>query len=71
MNYIKQNYPILISVSHKSFLGNLLGKENPSDRLFGSIAAETISVINGADIIRTHNVEATKEAITIASKLSK
>ncbi len=71
LNSIKQNYPILISVSNKSFLGNLLGKKNPSDRLFGSIAAEVISVINGADIIRTHNVEATKEAITIASKLSK
>ena len=71
LNSIKQNYPILISVSNKSFLGNLLGKENPSDRLFGSIAAEAISVINGADIIRTHNVEATKEAITIASRLSK
>jgi len=71
LNSIKQNYPILISVSNKSFLGNLLGKENPSDRLFGSIAAEAISVINGADIVRTHNVEATKDAITIASKLSK
>jgi len=71
LNSIKQNYPILISVSNKSFLGNILGKENPSDRLFGSIAAEVISVINGADIIRTHNVEATKDAITIALKLSK
>jgi len=68
---IKQSHPILISVSNKSFLGHLLGKENPTDRLFGSIAAETISVINGADIIRTHNVGATKDAITIASKLSK
>ena len=71
LNSIKQNHPILISVSNKSFLGNLLGKKNPSDRLFGSIAAEAISVINGADIIRTHNVEATKEAITIASRLSR
>ena len=71
LNSIKQNYPILISISNKSFLGNILGKENPSDRLFGSIAAEVISVINGADIIRTHNVEATKDAITIALKLSK
>jgi len=71
LNSIKQNHPILISVSNKSFLGNILGKENPSDRLFGSIAAESISVINGADIIRTHNVEATKQAITIASKLSR
>ncbi|MGY5150233.1 MAG: dihydropteroate synthase [Candidatus Nitrosopumilus sp. bin_68KS] len=68
---VKQNFPILISVSNKSFLGNILGKENPADRLFGSIAAETISVINGADIIRTHNVQATKDAITIASKLTK
>jgi dihydropteroate synthase len=71
LNSIKQNHPILISVSNKSFLGDLLGKENPSDRLFGSIAAEAISVLNGADIVRTHNVEATKDAITIASKLSK
>ena len=68
---IKQKHSILISVSNKSFIGNLLGKENTSDRLFGSIVAEAISVINGADIIRTHNVDATKDAITIASKLSK
>lgn len=71
LNLIKQNYPILISVSNKSFLGEILGKENPSDRLFGSIAAETVSVLNGADIIRTHNVEATKDAIIVASQLSK
>ncbi len=71
LNSIKQNFPILISVSNKSFLGNILGKKNPHDRLFGSIAAEAISVINGANIIRTHNVEATKDAITIALKLSK
>jgi dihydropteroate synthase len=71
LNLIKQNFPILISVSNKSFLGKILGKENPTDRLFGSIAAETISVVNGADVIRTHNVQATKDAITIASKLSK
>jgi dihydropteroate synthase len=71
LNLIKQNYPILISVSNKSFLGEITGKENPSDRLFGSIAAETVSVLNGADIIRTHNVEATKDAIMVASQLSK
>ncbi len=71
LNSIKQSHSILISVSNKSFLGNLLEKENPSDRLFGSITAEAISTMNGADIIRTHNVEATRDAIIIASKLSK
>jgi dihydropteroate synthase len=71
LNSIKMNYPLLISVSNKSFIGNLLEKENPSDRLFGSITAEAICVLNGANIIRTHNVMATRDAITIASKLSK
>ena len=68
---IKMEYPIMISVSNKSFIGKLLGKENTSDRLFGSLAAEVVSVLNGADIIRTHNVAETKDAITIASKLTK
>jgi len=67
---IKMRYPIMISVSNKSFIGKLLGKENVSDRLFGSLAAEVVSVLNSADIIRTHNVAETKDAITIASKLS-
>ncbi|MFB5623717.1 MAG: dihydropteroate synthase [Nitrosopumilus sp.] len=71
LSSIKQTFPILISVSNKSFIGKILGKENPKDRIFGSIAAETISVMNGADVIRTHNVEATKDAITITSKLYK
>jgi dihydropteroate synthase len=71
LNSIKQQYPILISVSNKSFIGELLGKENPFDRLFGSIAAEVVSVLNGADVIRTHNVLETKDAIKIVSKLSK
>ncbi len=71
LNSIRQNFPIMISASNKSFIGKILGKENTNDRLFGSVAAETISVMNGADIIRTHNVEATKDAVTIASKLSK
>ena len=70
LNSIKGNYPILVSVSNKSFLGEILQKD-PSDRLLGSVAAEAISVINGADIIRTHNVNATKDAVTIASNLKK
>ncbi len=71
LNSFKMKYPILISVSNKSLIGSLLQKENPSDRLFGSITAEAICVLNGANIIRTHNVMATRDAITIATKLSK
>ena len=68
---IKLNQPMMISVSNKSFIGELLHKTKSEDRLFGSIAAEVISVCNGADIIRTHNVSETKDAIAIAEKLIK
>ena len=71
LSSINRSYPILVSVSNKSFLGSILQKKDPSDRLYGSITAEAVCVLNGADIIRTHNVEATKDAITVVSKLSR
>ena len=57
--------------TNKSFIGKILKKQNPSDRLAGSLAAEAVCVLNGADIIRTHNVSETREAVTVAQKLSK
>jgi dihydropteroate synthase len=68
---LKSNFPILVSVSNKSFIGKILNRQDSSDRIFGSVAAEVISVLNGADIIRTHNVRQTKDAITIAEKFSR
>jgi len=67
---IKLNMPLLVSVSNKSFIGEILKKENPSDRLAGSLSAEVVCVLNGANIIRTHNVAETKKAITTAQKIS-
>lgn len=71
LSSIKLNFPILVSVSNKSFIGKILNRQDPSDRIFGSVAAEVISVLNGADIIRTHNVRQTKDAIAIAEKFSR
>ena len=70
LSKIKLNYPVLVSVSRKSFIGNLLQTDNPNERLYGSLAAESIAVLNGADIIRTHNVQETKEVVSISQKLS-
>jgi dihydropteroate synthase len=71
LKLIKQNQPLLVSVSNKSFLGKIMNKKNPSDRLPGSLAAEVLAVINGADIIRTHNVKETHSIVSIAKKLSR
>ena len=65
---IKLNMPLLISVSNKSFIGKILKRENPSDRLAGSLTAEAVCVMNGSNIIRTHNVGETKKIIKISSR---
>ena len=69
LSSIKSDNPILVSVSNKSFIGKILKKKNPIDRVYGSIAAELVAIRNGVDIIRTHNVDKTKNAMTIAQKL--
>ena len=66
---IKQGYPLMVSVSNKSFLGKILHRDDPSDRLSGSLTAEVFAVLKGADIIRTHNVKETKDAVTVAKRL--
>ena len=68
---IKQDQPLLVSVSNKSFIGKIMNKKNPQDRLPGSLATEVLAVINGADIIRTHNVKETLGIVSIAKKLSR
>ena len=70
LSSIKLGCPLLVSVSRKSFIGYLLNEKDPDKRLYGSLAAETIAVLNGANIIRTHNVKATCNAIEIAKNLS-
>ena len=61
--------PICISVSRKSFLGHLLNLNAAQDRLIPSIVCETIAALNGANIIRTHNVRETVQAVTMLQLL--
>ena len=57
--------PILIGVSRKSFIGRIL-ELDAEERLEGSLAAGVAGVINGADVLRVHDVKATVRAARIA-----
>jgi len=61
--------PILVGLSRKSFVGKLLGRRDPAERLFGSLAATTVAVLNGARLVRTHDVGPTRDAIRMAEAL--
>jgi len=71
LKLLKTNFPILVSISNKSFIGKILGKENPTDRNTGTAIAEMLSIINGASIIRTHNPKITSDVIKLTNSLTK
>ncbi len=60
--------PVLVGASRKSFIGKTLDVE-VGDRLEGSIAAAVISVVNGAGIVRVHDVEETVRAVRMADAI--
>ena len=61
--------PILIGTSRKSFIGKLLDGAPADARLHGTIATLVASVLNGADIVRVHDVKSAVEALRIAEAI--
>ena len=49
--------PILIGTSRKAFIGKALGGVPPTERIFGTAATVALSIMNGANIIRVHDVK--------------
>ena len=61
--------PILVGISRKSFIGDILQIPKPADRLMGTLAVTAIAVYNGIHIIRTHDVGGTRDVIRISEAL--
>ncbi len=57
--------PVLAGISRKSTLGVLTGRP-VDERLAASIAAATLACLNGADILRVHDVAETRDALRVA-----
>ena len=61
--------PLCVGVSRKSFLGAIIGRHRPEDRLAASLAATAVAVWNGASLVRTHDVAETLDAVRIAERI--
>lgn len=62
--------PVLAGLSRKKTIGDLTGRNNPADRVYGSVAAHLIAAQNGARIVRAHDVAATVDALKIWEAVS-
>lgn len=66
---MKLGYPVLVGMSRKSMIGNLLNRK-VDERLAGSISLATIVAQMGAHIIRVHDVKETADAVNIVKMLN-
>lgn len=65
------NRPLLLGASRKSFLGRFAGATAAGARLPASLACACWAVAQGVNIIRTHEVEATRQALRLTEALLK
>jgi dihydropteroate synthase len=64
-HFQKLGYPILLGASRKSFMNKIFPVEM-NERLEGTIAANTIGIMNGANILRVHDIKENLRAVKIA-----
>jgi dihydropteroate synthase len=62
-------YPVLIGASRKSFLGHILNRPDPKQRVWGTAAACCAAIAGGADILRIHDVQEMRDVCQVADAI--
>ena len=63
--FVATGYPVLVGVSRKTMIGQMLRLENTDERLMGSVALALLAAQRGAAILRVHDVLETRQAIDV------
>ena len=64
-------YPVLVGPSRKRFIGELVGRVPPEERLEGTLGAIVAARARGASIFRVHDVRAARHALAVADTILK
>jgi dihydropteroate synthase len=67
--FLPMGFPVLVGASRKSFIGTVTGRGG-GERLFGTAAVVAVSVVNGASIVRVHDVAAMRDVAVMARALA-
>ncbi len=64
-------YPVVVGASRKRFIGNILGEDDPTRRIHGSVGAAAYAALNGAHVVRVHDVAETVQALKVVSAIGR
>ena len=65
-SFVNSGFPVLLGISRKSFIGQILQQESPTERLSGTLASIASGVERGASIFRVHDVRPARDAALVA-----
>jgi dihydropteroate synthase len=63
------DYPVMVGLSRKAMIGKLTGRQNPQERLWGTMGGVLAAVAGGACLIRVHDVLPVVEALQVFSAI--
>lgn len=66
---LDDDMPLVVGLSRKSMISQLLGKRQVEDRLYGGLAAAMLAATRGASLIRTHDVQPTVDVLRVYQAL--
>jgi dihydropteroate synthase len=66
---VATGYRVLVGPSRKRFIGQITGRDQPADRIFGTAAVVALCVTAGVSVVRVHDVAAMVDVVRMMSAL--
>lgn len=67
--FVATGYRVLVGTSRKSFIGKITGRENPSERIYGTASTVALCAAAGASIVRVHDIAEMVDVVTVAHRM--
>jgi dihydropteroate synthase len=68
---VDTDYRVLVGASRKSFIGNITGRKNPAERIFGTAATVALCAAANVSIVRVHDVTEMMDVVKITNAIEK
>lgn len=67
--FVASGYRVLVGTSRKAFLGKLIGREKPAERIFGTAATVALCAASGVSIVRVHDVAQMVDVVKVTNAM--
>jgi dihydropteroate synthase len=68
--FVASGYRVLVGTSHKRFIGEITGKEEPTERTFGTAATVALCAVAGVSIVRIHDVAEMADVVKMVNAIN-